>query len=48
MIDGEHCCSPAFKEENIMPKRNRVVASVVCLILVAAMIVTSFVGLGVM
>lgn len=33
---------------NIMQKRNRAVASVVCLILVAAMIVTSFVGLGVM
>lgn len=29
-------------------KRNRTIASVVCLILVAAMIVTSFVGLGVM
>ena len=37
-----------FKEENIMQKRNRTFASIVCLILVAAMIVTSFVGLGVM
>lgn len=37
-----------LKEENIMQKRNRAVMSVVCLILVAAMIVTSFVGLGVM
>jgi len=39
---------PLFKEENIMQKRNRAVASAVCLILVVAMIVTSFVGLGVM
>jgi len=48
MINGECHCSPVFKEENIMQKRNRIAASVVCLILVAAMIVTSFVGLGVM
>lgn len=48
MIDGEHCCSPTFRRKNIMQKRNRTIASVVCLILVAAMIVTSFVGLGVM
>lgn len=48
MTNGEYYCSPAFKEENIMQKRNRVVASVVCLILVATMVVTSFVGLGVM
>lgn len=37
-----------FKEENIMQKRNRTFASIICLMLVAAMIVTSFVGLGVM
>ena len=36
------------RRKNIMPKRNRIFASVVCLILVATMIVTSFVGLGVM
>lgn len=48
MINGECHRSPTLRRKNIMQKRNRIAASVVCLILVAAMIVTSFVGLGVM
>lgn len=48
MIDGEHCCSPTFRRKTLCKKETETIASVVCLILVAAMIVTSFVGLGVM